>query len=71
MFLDEDEMIKLTGRRQPGKQLRYLQEKHVPHSTDDQGRAVVMRDAVLQFMLGNTPGKQKKQTAPNWGNLEG
>ena len=70
MFLSESEIEKLTGRKQPGLQLRFLQENHVPHCQDAQGRAVVMRDAVLEFMLGKTPGRKSEAPGPSWDLLE-
>lgn len=47
MFLSEDELVTLTGYRQPAKQVAHLKAQRIPHHTNRAGHPRVAR-AILE-----------------------
>jgi len=43
-FLDDSELVVLTGYVRPSMQVRWLQARQIPHEVNRFGRAVVRRD---------------------------
>ncbi len=54
-FLDADDLQTLTGYKRPADQIRWLEEKSIPHFVNARGKPVVRRDmnqAVTEPELG-------------------
>lgn len=58
IFLTDDEMIELTGYRQPAAQIRFLQKWHIRHLVHQNGHPKVTHAAV--------DGSETPRTAPNF-----
>jgi hypothetical protein len=57
-FLDPDELVTLTGYKRAADQIRWLEEKGVPHMVNRLKRPVVRRDLETQVAepeLGRIP----------------
>ena len=46
MFLTDDEMAALTGRRMKSKQIEWLKRAGVPHWVNAAGRPIIARTAI-------------------------
>jgi len=54
-FLDASELVTLTGYKRAADQIRWLEERGVPHFVNSRGKPVVRRDmnqAVIEPELG-------------------
>jgi hypothetical protein len=58
-FLDDDDLIRLTGYKRPADQARWLEDKGIPFLRNSRGRLVVSRGmdeiAVSEPELGPVP----------------
>lgn len=57
-FLDPEELQTLTGYKRPADQIRWLEQKGVPHMVNRLNRPVVRRDletAIAEPELGRIP----------------
>lgn len=61
IFLTDEEMIEMTGYRQPAKQIRWLQKWRIRHTVNRDGRPKVTRAAV--------EGSETPKTTPNFAAL--
>lgn len=43
-FLEDDEMVKLTGYKRPADQIRFLEARGIAHTVNSRRRPVVRRD---------------------------
>lgn len=43
-FLDNEDLIVLTGYVKPSKQIEWLEQRGIPHEVNARGRPVVRRD---------------------------
>lgn len=57
MFLEDDELVKLTGKKAKGKQIESLRRQGVPFRVNATGHPVVTRAAV-EGMKEPEPAKQ-------------
>lgn len=64
MFLTEDELVELTGFRQPAKQCAHLKAQRIPFYTNRAGHPRVAR-AVLEGRKVVAP-KQAATWSPSW-----
>ena len=46
MFLTDTEVVRLTNRRRPKAQIRWLEDRGWPYTTDADGRPVVLISAL-------------------------
>lgn len=58
IFLTDEEMIELTGYRQPAAQIRFLQKWRIRHVVNRNGRPKVTQAAV--------EGSERPKTSPNF-----
>lgn len=61
IFLTEDEMIEMTGYRQPAKQIEWLQKWRIRHT--------VRRDGHPRVTLAAVEGGETPKTKPNFAAL--
>ena len=61
IFLTEDEMVELTGYRQPVKQIGWLQKWRIRHT--------VTRDGRPKVTLAAVEGSETPKTTPNFAAL--
>lgn len=62
MFLNDDELVKLTGRKMKTKQIEALRKMGIPFFVNAIGQPVVAATAVTG---GTGPAEQKKKWVPN------
>ena len=43
-FLDEAELVTLTGYKRPADQIRFLEDRGIPHRVNSRNKPVVLRD---------------------------
>jgi hypothetical protein len=59
IFLDQSELLVLTGYKRPADQIRWLEEKGYPFTVNSRGRPVVRKDmdktALHEPELGPVP----------------
>lgn len=63
IFLTKDQVIQLTGRRSPRKQIEALRSMTIPFFVNSQGRPII----ALTTIIGNKKGDQnfkKEKWAP-------
>lgn len=65
MFLTDDELTELTGKRQNAARARALNGMGVQHKVRADGSIVVLR-AHIERMLGETVQQQTKEWRPAW-----
>lgn len=65
MFLTDDELTELTGKRQNAARMRVLNSMGVQHKARADGSIVVLR-AHIERMLGETVQQQAKEWRPAW-----
>lgn len=58
MFLSRDELIELTGFKQPSKQANWLQRQGIRYYVNHLNKPVVTKDALIQT--------QAATVEPNW-----
>lgn len=61
-FLNDDEIVKLTGRKMKARQIEALRHMGLPFFVNAIGRAVVARSAIDG---GKDTGEPKKKWVPN------
>lgn len=57
MFLDQDQLKRLTGRSRPAEQMEYLRRNGIPFKPDADGKPVVLVAAV-NAALGGTAANE-------------
>lgn len=68
MFLTEDELVELTGYRQPSKQIVHLRAQRIPFHPNKAGHPRVTRAAVEGRKVASAPAQASKTTwSPSWG----
>ncbi len=68
MFLTEDELVELTGYRQPSKQSAHLRAQRIPFHNNRAGRPRVTRVAVEGRKVAPAAAQSSKTTwSPSWG----
>lgn len=68
MFLTEEELVELTGYRQPTKQVAHLKSQHIPFHTNRAGhprvaRAIIEGGGIKAMQAATTP---KPTWNPPW-----
>lgn len=67
MFLLEDELQQLTGRRQRHSQARALRAMGIEHKIRPDGRVIVLRQHVEQVLGMRASQGKSDEVIPNWG----
>lgn len=68
MFLNKEELRTLTGYVRAADQIRWLENKKVPHLVNKGGVPIVSRSA-LECMLAPIGQTLQSTTEPNWSAL--
>jgi len=67
MFLTKDELVELTGYRQPLKQVAHLRAQRIPFHTNSAGHPRVTRAAVEGRKVAPAAAQASKTTwSPSW-----
>lgn len=68
LFLTDDELVTLTGYRQPSKQVAHLRAQRIPFHTNRAGHPRVARAAVEGRKVANPApaGAPKSSWSPSW-----
>lgn len=68
MFLEEDDLIRLTGYVRPSAQRRWLLHNGFPHAINGMGKPLLLT-SVVQDRLGETVKPNKNKL--NWDAIDG
>ena len=69
MFLDKTELKILTGYVRAADQIRYLENKRVPHLVNKGGVPIVLRSAIEGMLTPNAGQIVQEHAEPNWAAL--
>jgi Domain of unknown function (DUF4224) len=58
-FLDHDEIVRLTGRKQPARQVAYLRERGYLFDINAAGYPLVLRSAVEARLMDKPPRRPR------------
>jgi hypothetical protein len=66
MFLSNDEVFQLTGKRQRGTQAQMLRAMGIEHKIRPDGRVIVLRQHVEQLLGVKADRRSKPVFEPDW-----
>lgn len=66
MFLNNDELVRLTGREQHAAQKRYLNRKQIPFEENAIGEILVSRNYIERRLSGGPVESPAKEFRPNF-----
>ena len=66
IFLDNDELTRLTGREQHAAQKRYLNRKQIPFEENAFGEILVSRQYIERRLSGGPVESTSKEYRPNF-----
>lgn len=69
MFLDDDDLFKLTRRRRRAAQMRVLAALGIEHQQRPDKSIVVLRAHVEQLFGGVANAKVSREIEPDWGRV--
>lgn len=68
MFLTHQEIERLTGRKRPSAQIRWLRKKGYKIDVNGLGEPIL---AIAEYTRKNVGGSYARNEEPNWGALNG
>ncbi|WP_183707112.1 DUF4224 domain-containing protein [Paraburkholderia tropica] len=66
LFLTQDEMVELTGRRQRASQVQALRSMGIEHKVRADGRVLVLRKHVEEAFGAREHKASEPEAEPNW-----
>ena len=66
LYLDEDEIVGVTGKKRPSAQHRALNEMGLTHKIRPDGSILLSRSHYEAQLGGDSPTPKKKKPGPNW-----
>lgn len=69
MFLTDDDIHRLTGKKRPSAQIEILRQRRIPFEVDAHGHPVIMERALLEHMLGYAAKPDSPSTEPDFSNV--
>lgn len=65
MFLSADELVRLTGRRRPSAQSRWLAARGWRHDRGADGSVIVHEDEARRQLCGGSTGRSVRREEPD------